>query len=207
MGGRTLRIIVALAAIFLAFLSYHVLDAIFSFPPGIIPDLDRIMRTVIAVMAAAIVSNILTALPEKNFWFFRWVPKQIEPVVALVFKYLVWYFAATYLIPLWGGDLAHLNAALGITGVAIALAVQDIFRNFVAFWRIVAGDYFQVGDAITVEGISGVVQNINALDTTIETAEGEASVPNSTFLQSAVVKMKPTPVPEESDLELSDEAE
>ena len=77
-----------------------------------------------------------------------------------------------------GVDVSGIIAGLGISGVALSLALKDILSNFVSGVLIFIYEPFRVGDNIEVEGQSGVVKSINLRYVTIESGETNILVPN-----------------------------
>ncbi|MFO0855831.1 MAG: mechanosensitive ion channel [Phycisphaerales bacterium] len=69
-----------------------------------------------------------------------------------------------------------LLGALGLGGIAIALATQNILADLFASLIIVFDKPFQVGDAITVGDKSGTVESIGIKTTRIKAAGGEQIV-------------------------------
>ena len=75
-------------------------------------------------------------------------------------------------------------AGLGITGLTIGFALQDITRNFVAGVLLLFRKPFAVNDTVNAGGFTGQILEINPRDTAIKTAGGElVIVPNITMNQ------------------------
>ena len=77
-----------------------------------------------------------------------------------------------------GVDVSGIIAGLGISGVALSLALKDILSNFVSGVLIFIYEPFKVGDNIEVEGKSGRVKAINLRYVTIESEVQDILVPN-----------------------------
>ncbi len=89
-----------------------------------------------------------------------------------------------------GFNITALIAGLGMGGVAVALAVQNILGDIFASLTIVLDKPFVVGDTIQVGDMSGEVESIGLKTTRIRAASGEQiSVPNSNLLQSRIHNM------------------
>jgi small-conductance mechanosensitive channel len=87
-----------------------------------------------------------------------------------------------------GVNVAVLLTAAGVTTVAIGLAFQDILRNILAGMWLLLERPFRLGDNITVQDQSGVVQTITLRTTTLKTGDGRlAVVPNLTAFTNPVV--------------------
>jgi small-conductance mechanosensitive channel len=84
--------------------------------------------------------------------------------------------AFTYLF----GSPALVFGGFGFLALAFSLAFQDILKNFIAGIFLLLERPFRLGDEITVESHTGVVENIEMRTTTLRTSEGEeVLIPNS----------------------------
>jgi small conductance mechanosensitive channel len=80
----------------------------------------------------------------------------------------------------FGINLAPLLASAGIAGVAIGLAAQTIVKDVLNGALILIEDQFNVGDVITVAGLTGTVEAMTLRKTTIRGGDGTLYVvPNS----------------------------
>ncbi len=83
-----------------------------------------------------------------------------------------------------------LLAGVGIAGIALGFAFQDIAANFIAGMALVfRKDYpFKVDDIIETNGMIGIVKEINLRDTMIQTFGGQyIFVPNKQIFENAVI--------------------
>ncbi len=85
-----------------------------------------------------------------------------------------------------GVHITTLVAGLGIGGVAIALAVQNILGDLFAALSIVLDKPFVVGDGITVDGLSGSVERIGLKTTRVRAPSGEQII----FANADLVKSR-----------------
>lgn len=84
-------------------------------------------------------------------------------------------------------DVTGFVAGLGILGFTVGFALQDIAKNFVAGILLLWQQPFDIGEAISAGGHSGVVQDIQIRATTIRTWDGLlVLVPNADVLTSAI---------------------
>lgn len=80
-----------------------------------------------------------------------------------------------------------LLAGVGILGLALGFAFQDIAANFISGVLIAFRQPFKVGDIIENEGYLGTVTNINLRTTTLNTFQGlEILIPNKNLFQNVV---------------------
>jgi small-conductance mechanosensitive channel len=79
-----------------------------------------------------------------------------------------------------GVNLAPLLASAGVAGVAIGLAAQTIVKDVLNGSLILIEDQFNVGDVVTVAGLTGTVEAMTLRKTTIRGGDGTVyMVPNS----------------------------
>ena len=79
-----------------------------------------------------------------------------------------------------GVNLGPLLASAGIAGVAIGLAAQNIVKDMLNGTLILVEDQFNVGDTVTLAGLSGVVESMTLRKTMVRGGDGTLYViPNS----------------------------
>lgn len=82
--------------------------------------------------------------------------------------------------------VTSLLAGIGVIGLALGFAFQDIAANFVSGIILAFRRPFKRGDIIETKDIMGKVTKTNLRDTVIETFQGqEVYIPNKDFLQNA----------------------
>lgn len=82
---------------------------------------------------------------------------------------------------------ADLIKILGISGVAIGFAFQNILQNFLAGLLLLWAEPFRVGDEIKLDNYEGTVEEIQARATLIETYHGRRVViPNADLFTHSV---------------------
>jgi small-conductance mechanosensitive channel len=97
-----------------------------------------------------------------------------------------------------GVPLSSVVATLGIVGIAISLAMQDILKSFFAGLYLLFERPFRIGDEIQLKDFVGRVEHINYRTTVILTADGvRVLIPNAT-LMSEVVLNRGIPAPSDS---------
>ena len=83
---------------------------------------------------------------------------------------------------------------LGIGSVAIGFAFQNILQNFLAGILLLLQEPFQLGDWISVTGLDGKVEDIQARATVISTTDGKRIVIPNAVLFTNPVSVGPVPV-------------
>ncbi len=77
-------------------------------------------------------------------------------------------------------DISPLIAAIGAAGFVIAFALQGTLSNFASGLLILIYRPYDVGDVVDVSGVSGVVESMNLMTTTIKSFDNQRIVvPNN----------------------------
>lgn len=109
--------------------------------------------------------------------------------IRVFFKVILWIFVALGIIDnIPGVNLTSLIAGLGITGIVISLAIQNITRDLLSSVAIALDKPFVVGDFIQTDGYSGTVEAIGLRSTRIRGIDGEQQVFSNSELLSSPLK-------------------
>lgn len=76
------------------------------------------------------------------------------------------------IIQIWVENTESLVISYGILAAGIAIALQDLFRNFVGGILIALTSIYKIGDRIEVEGSIGDIMDISILNTTMMEIKG-----------------------------------
>ena len=89
-----------------------------------------------------------------------------------------------------GVDITALVAGMGLTGLALGLALKDAVSNFIAGLMIILYSPFDLGDELEVAGAKGRVSDMDLRYITIENETDQILIPNGSFLNSVVKRKK-----------------
>jgi small-conductance mechanosensitive channel len=108
-------------------------------------------------------------------------------IIGVIVNAAIWSFVVLLTLDNLGIDITALVAGLGIGGIAVALAVQNIFGDLFASLSITLDRPFVVGDFLIVGDVLGTVESIGIKSTRLRSLSGEQIVmPNSDLLGSRV---------------------
>ncbi len=112
--------------------------------------------------------------------------------LGVVFKAAVWAIIIVMVLNnIPGIRVDTLIASLGITGIAIGLAVQNVLGDLFASLSIALDRPFVIGDFITVGDMSGTVEHIGLKSTRVRSLSGEQLVfGNNDLLSSRIRNFK-----------------
>lgn len=135
-----------------------------------------------------------------DFWLRRYRKTRIEHdpasqmtvnIFRIAIVSAVWIVAALVALENLGFNIMTIVAGLGIGGVAVALAMQNILGDLFASLSIVIDKPFVIGDAIQVDEISGTVEHVGLKTTRIRSVTGEEVVfSNGDLLKSRIRNFK-----------------
>jgi small-conductance mechanosensitive channel len=112
---------------------------------------------------------------------------------ALVFvgRLVLWIIVLLLILDNLGVEITSLVAGLGIGGIAVALAVQNILGDLFASLSIVLDKPFVIGDFIVVGNHKGTVEKIGLKTTRLRSLTGEQLIfSNTDLLQSRINNFK-----------------
>ena len=95
---------------------------------------------------------------------------------------LLWSVILLAILSNVGVNITAFIASLGVGGIAVALAVQNILGDLFASLSIAVDKPFQVGDFVVVGNVAGTVQMIGLKTTRIRSLQGEEVVMSNTDL-------------------------
>ena len=159
------------------------------------PRLDRLLEN------AAMVALVAQFAIWVNRWLLRWLALRAEAARAVdpaatttvnllgfVGRVLVWAMALLIALDQLGFNVTALVAGLGIGGIAVALALQNILGDLFASMAIVLDKPFQVGDFIIVGDKPGTVEKVGLKTTRVKSLWGEQLVFANAQLLNAQIK-------------------
>jgi len=108
--------------------------------------------------------------------------------IMVLVKLLLWSVGGLLVLSNFGIDVTSLIAGLGVGGIAIALAVQNVLGDIFSSFSIYFDRPFEVGDFIIIGSDQGTVKKIGLKSTRIETLGGEELVVSNKELTSTRVQ-------------------
>ncbi len=112
-------------------------------------------------------------------------------VLRFVSKLILWSILLLLILDNFGFDITTLIASLGIGGIAIALAAQNILGDLFASLSIAIDKPFIIGDFIIIDSYLGTIEKIGMRTTHIRSLSGELIIfSNTDLLRSRVRNFK-----------------
>ena len=141
-----------------------------------LPIIYLILGTIIYHLIKLIINKL-----SKN----KHIDKKKQTIISLVkniFKYLIYIFIVLSILNVYGINTTGVIASIGIVGVIIGLAFQDLVADFLAGVCILFDDKYTIGDIVSINGFKGEVIAFGLMTTKIKSATGEVKIiSNSSF--------------------------
>ncbi|MEA3249284.1 MAG: mechanosensitive ion channel family protein [Patescibacteria group bacterium] len=102
--------------------------------------------------------------------------KTMANAARLVLKIILWTLGISLALSNLGVNVTSFVASLGIGGIAIALALQNVLGDIFSSFSIYIDKPFKVGDFIVIGADKGMVEKIGLKSTRIRTLQGEILV-------------------------------
>jgi small-conductance mechanosensitive channel len=162
---------------------------------SIVTTIQILLSLIFFIQVAYIIDGVATYLiTNSNKFETNKKKSQVKNAVSLIkfiARSIIWSIAFLLCVENIGIDITALVAGLGIGGIAIALAAQNILSDLFASLAIVLDKPFEIDDYIVVGDISGTVEQIGIKTTRIRALSGEELVcSNADLLGSRVRNYK-----------------
>ncbi len=116
-------------------------------------------------------------------------PERIRQLSGLlvIINIVVWSIGLLVFVSNLGFDITTIITGLGIGGIAIALAAQNILGDVFSYFVIFFDKPFQIGDSVAINGKSGNVERIGIKTSHIRAVSGELLImPNAEIVKSTI---------------------
>lgn len=146
--------------------------------------LDHVTFIVLGIQAAIWISKAITVWTNKKLTSREGdLPNPvITSMLSWVFKAVVWTILLLTVLANVGVNITAFVTSLGIGGVAVALAVQNILSDLFASLSIGLDKPFVIGDFIIFGDVMGTVERVGLKTTHIRSLNGEQIVCSNTEL-------------------------
>ena len=112
---------------------------------------------------------------------------QLVPLLHQAARTVLWAMAVVLVLDAMGVDVWKLAAGVGIGGLAFALAAQDTVANFFGSVNIFLDKPFQIGDAVQIGDVGGVIEEVGFRSTRVRTyTNSVVTIPNSKITNANV---------------------
>jgi small-conductance mechanosensitive channel len=161
--------------------------------PRIVQVLNVAMTVVTVYFAARVFNHVLHSSLKVYMERREEGPARMQQLngILVVIKVVVWIVGFLFLLDNVGYNVTTVIAGLGVGGIAIALAAQNILSDLFSYFVIFFDKPFEVGDFISMGTASGTVEYIGIKTSRLRSLGGEQLIiPNAELVKSTLYNFK-----------------
>jgi small conductance mechanosensitive channel len=141
----------------------------------------EVVAPVIIIVVALVIYEIIKKIIKKVFKFkARGIDSKrlttIQSLFTNVVKVFIIVIVIMMILDVYGIDTKSILASLGVFTAVLALALQDILKDFVAGITIMLEGQYRIGDTITVNSFKGEVISLTLKTTRVKAYTGEIKI-------------------------------
>lgn len=125
-----------------------------------------LLYTLIKVFIRCVVKSGKTTFEKKR-------RNTVVKLLENIFKYIIFIVVILFVLEAYGVDTKSLIAGIGVAGVVLGLALQDILKDLISGLSIMLDNYFVIGDIVEFDGFTGEVVEFGLKSTKIRSFSGE----------------------------------
>jgi len=176
--------------LFLFFMSLYIGSNLFFLQPNVLKIWNKMFFIVVVIQIAIWVGrgmNFLISINVKKKMADDAASATTISVLGFIGTLLLWSIALLLMLDNMGVNITSLVAGLGIGGIAVALAAQNILGDLFASLSIVIDKPFVIGDFIVIDQLRGTVEHIGLKTTRLKSVGGEQLIfSNNDLLKSRI---------------------
>lgn len=141
--------------------------------------IKEIVAPVLIVLISFIVYTISKLLLKRGFRIKQSTNKKQKTIYSLtinIVKYFIIIVSFLMILDVFGVDTKTLVASLGVLGLVVGLALQDILKDFISGLFIIFENQYCLGDTIAVGDFKGEVISLGLKTTRIRSYTGEVKI-------------------------------
>ncbi|MFC1896119.1 mechanosensitive ion channel domain-containing protein [Thermodesulfobacteriota bacterium] len=134
-----------------------------------------------------LLTRIARFLFVERFFSHSDIEPGLKVSITAISVYLLWGLGLVMALSVLGVSTTSLAVVFGALSIGIGFGLQNIFNNFISGIILLFERPIQVGDAVEIGGIWGVVKRVNVRATVVQTYDNASLIiPNSEFISSQV---------------------
>ena len=109
--------------------------------------------------------------------------------IANIIKYFIIIFVVLFVLQINGINVSSVLTGLGVAGVVVGFALQDLLKDIIMGTNILIDDFFSVGDIVSYKGIQAKVISFNLKATKLKDIDNENIITVSNRNISEITKI------------------
>ena len=146
----------------------------------------KLIAAIVLFGIALFLASFLSRKLEK-FLTRRGVKEELKRLLTRLTRWSIWIGGGIWALSFVGFNVSAFIAGLGVTGLVLGFALQDISRNFTAGALLMLQEPFNFGDYIQVAGYEGTVTDIQLRATELLAPDGvKVLIPNGDVFTNTI---------------------
>lgn len=150
-----------------------------------------LVSLVASLLVVIVIAWMLTGLFRRSLVRAQGMSRLLREFVARTAFWLILAVGTVVILSRFGINMTPVLAAFGGASFIIGFATQSTLSNLASGLLLMINRPFDVGDTVAVAGVSGTVQNVSTVSTTILTSDSQTVVvPNTKVWDSVITNME-----------------
>lgn len=141
--------------------------------------IKEVIAPIIIILSSLLIYFIIKRILKRVFKIRKSATKKEKTIYSLINNIIKWFIiviAFLMILDVFGVDTKTLVASLGVLGLVVGLALQDILKDFISGLFIIFENQYCIGDVIEVKGFKGEVINLDLKTTRVRSYTGEVKI-------------------------------
>lgn len=160
--------------------------------------LNREIATPIIVLFCGIILYFIIKRLIKRLFLLKKIDVKRQKTIINIFtnlvKYIIIVFSLIVILDAFGVETKAIIASVGVVGLIIGLALQDVIKDFVAGMFIILENQYVIGDYVTIDGFYGKVINFGLKSTKLLSFTGEVKTIPNRYIEQTINHSVENPV-------------
>lgn len=140
-----------------------------------------------------IIAGIVSSILGRTLRAFRNLSNLLRDFVVNTVSKLIVFVGFVVALSMLEVNIGPFLAAMGAAGFIIGFALQGTLSNFAAGIMILLYRPYDLGDEVTIAGVSGKVQSMTLVSTVVTNKDGHViTIPNSSIWGGTITNLSPT---------------
>ncbi len=153
-----------------------------------------ILQFLITLFAFKILAGILARITKKAVGSFKKTSDLLRDFFVNTVRKVTFFIGIVVALSMLGINIAPLVAAIGAAGFVIGFALQGTLSNFASGIMILLYRPYDIGNVVTVGGVTGKVHEMSLVSTTVKTPDNQSVVvPNGSIWGGVITNITGNP--------------
>jgi len=151
---------------------------------------NNILKGLSIIISIYIIINLIKSLKELATYFIKnslHLSNSMQDIFIRTIEFLLWTIGIIFFTQNLGINVSAILGGLGVVGIAVAFALQNVLEDIFAFFSIQIDQTVQPGDYIESGDMTGTIIKIGLKSTRIMATTGEEIIMNNRALISSLI--------------------